>query len=181
MSGINKTILLSSLVFIFIFASSVSAFAQLKIGYIRPRYIFDNYKPYQEAQKKLQEYQKTQMDKIQRDSEDFQKKVDDAQKTALLMSEEMKAQKQQELAKQNDALQTAYDELTKVGGLLDQKNEELLQPIINDINEILQRIGESESYDYIFDAEAGGVLYANEKYDISESVLAEINKGISSK
>ena len=60
------------------------------------------------------------------------------------------------------------------------RDEELLEPIINDINEVLKRIGDNESYDYIFDAEMGGVLFADEKYDISEYVLEEIKKGISS-
>ena len=180
MFGIKKAILCFFFVILFLFVSSFSAFAQLKIGYIRPQYIFENYEPYQEAQKKIQEFQKTELDKIQKESENLQKKIEEARKTALLMSEEMKAQKQQELAKQNEALERAYDELTRPGGLLDKKNEELLEPIINDINEILKRIGESEGYDYILDAEMGGVLFADEKYDISEYVLAEIKKGISS-
>ena len=180
MFGIKKAILYFFFVSLFLFISSFSAFAQMKIGYIRPKYIFDNYEPYQEAQKKIQEFQKIEMDKIQKESEDLRKKLEDAQKTALLMSEEMKAQKQQELAKQNEALERTYDELTRPGGLLDIKNEELLEPIISDINEVLKRIGDNESYDYIFDAEMGGVLFADEKYDISEYVLEEIKKGISS-
>ena len=60
------------------------------------------------------------------------------------------------------------------------QKEELISPIINDINEILNRIGKEEEYDYIFDAEQGGVLFADEKYDISEYILEELNKGISS-
>jgi len=180
MSGVKKAILYFFFMSLFLSVSSISAFAQLKIGYIRPKYIFDNYEPYQEAQKKIQEFQKVEMDKIQKESENLQNEIEDARKTALLMSEEMKAQKQQELAKQNEALERAYDELTRQGGLLDKKNEELLEPIISDINEVLKRIGESESYDYILDAEMGGVLFADEKYDISEYVLEEIKKGISS-
>ena len=181
MSGVKKAILCFFFVSLFLFISSFSAFGELKIGYIRPKYVFDNYEPYKEAQNKIQEFQKAELDKIQKESDNLQMKIEDARKTALLMSEEMKAQKQQELARQNDALERAYDELTRQGGLLDIKNEELLEPIINDINEVLKRIGESESYDYILDAEMGGVLFANEKYDISEYVLGEIKKGISSK
>ena len=180
MSGIKKAIFYFFFVSLFLFVSSFSAFAQLKIGYIRPQYIFENYEPYQEAQKKIQDFQKSEMDKIQKESENLQNEIEDARKTALLMSEEMKAQKQMELAKQNEALERAYDELTRPGGLLDKKNEELLEPIINDINEVLKHIGENESYDYILDAEMGGVLFADEKYDITEHVLEEIKKGISS-
>ena len=65
-------------------------------------------------------------------------------------------------------------------GLLVKRQEELISPIINDINEILNRIGKDEEYDYILDAEQGGVLYANEEHDISDYILEELNKGISS-
>ena len=42
-----------------------------------------------------------------------------------------------------------------------------------------QGIGKEENYDYIFDAE-GPVLYANEKYDISDYILEELQKDITS-
>ena len=70
---------------------SVPAFAQLKIGYIRPRYIFEKYEPYKEAERKVQEFEKTEMEKLQNEQKIFQAKVEDYQKKAVLMSEDMQA------------------------------------------------------------------------------------------
>lgn len=181
MSFNRKTLILFIFVSLLISAFSVSAFAQLKIGYVRPSYIFGKYEPYKEAERKIKEFEKTEMDKLQKEGESLQRKYEDAQKQAALMSDEMRAAKAEELSKQRDALDSAYDELyNNESGLLVKRQEELVSPIINDINEILNRIGKDEEYDYVFDAEQGGVLFADEKYDISDYILEELNKGISS-
>jgi outer membrane protein len=181
MSFTRKTIILFFLVSLLISAFSVSAFAQLKIGYVRPSYIFGKYEPYGEAERKIKEFGKAEDDKLQKEGESLKKKYEDAQKQAALMSDEMRAAKAEELAKQRDALDRAYDELyNNESGFLVKKQGELISPIIDEINEILNRIGKEEEYDYILDAEQGGVLYANEKYDISDYILEELNKGISS-
>jgi outer membrane protein len=160
---------------------SSPAFAQLKIGYIRPQYVFSKYEPYKNAQKELEKYEKEEVDKLQKLSEKFQQEVQDAEKRALLMSEEMIQKKRDELQKQREYLDKYYDELYKQPeGRLSKKQAELLQPIINRINEVLMRIGKDEGYDYIFDAE-GPLLYANEKYDLSDYLLEELLKDIPSK
>ena len=79
---------------------------------------------------------------------------------------------------QQQALEQAYDELTRPDGLIDKKQEELISPIIEDVNEILMNIGETEDYDFIFDASAGGVIFSAEQYDLSDQVLEELNKGL---
>ena len=133
------------------------------------------------AQKELQDFEKVEVDALKKQSDEFQKEVANAEKQALLMSEEVIEKKRQELNTRRENLDKYYDDLYKNrGGKLAKKQEELLQPIINRINEVITRVGKEESYDYIFDAE-GPVLYANEKYDISDYILEELQKDISSK
>ena len=181
MCRINKILVHVFLVFIFIFISSVSAFAELKIGYIRPNYIFNNYEPYKEAQKRIQEFQKSEMKKIEDEGKKFQENYETFKKQEILMSEEMLSQKQQELMKQKEALDKSYDDLINPdGGRLSKKQEELIAPIIDKINEVLTRIGKEDNYDFIIDAEQG-LLYADEKHEISDMILEELKKGISTK
>jgi outer membrane protein len=160
---------------------SGAAFAQLKIGYVRPQYIFSKYEPYKEAQKKIDDFQKTEIAKLDKQQQQLKQNADDYRQKQMLMSEEIQQSKQEELLKQQDALQKAYDELTRTDGTLDKKNEELVAPIIENINNVLMRLGKAEKYDYIFDANAGGVIYADEKYDLSDQVLEELNKGTTTK
>jgi outer membrane protein len=174
---ISKTALINTFIFSALFMIfAVQAFAELKIGYVRPRFIFENYAPYNDAQRKLQEYEKSEADKLQKRKDAFQKSYEDAQNKALLMSEEMIAKTREELAKQKDALDKAVDELYKQGGVLDKKQEELVSPIIATINNVLAKVGKANGYDYILDAEQG-VLFADDKHDISNLVIDELKKG----
>ena len=180
MSRITKLFVLCTLASAFLAIGAVNALAELKIGYIRPQYIFDKYEPYKNAMKELGVYEKGEIDKLKKLGDDFQKEVQEADKKALLMSDEMKLKKQVELQKRREDLDKFYDELyNQRSGKLVKEQERLLQPIINRINEILMRIGKEDGYDYIFDAE-GPVLYADEKYDLSDYILEELEKDISS-
>ena len=49
-------------------------------------------------------------------------------------------------------------------------------PIIDKINKILEKIGKDEEYDLIMDARMGGVVYAKEKFDLTDRVVKILNK-----
>lgn len=149
--------------------------AELKVAYIRPQYIFSKYEPYKEAQKQVDAFRKTELDKLQKMSDDFQKKVKDMDTKSLLMTEEILKVKREELQKQREQIDASYNELYKTGGKLELKQKELLNPILDRINGTLLSIGKNENYDFILDAE-GPVLYANPKFDISDYVLKELDK-----
>jgi outer membrane protein len=168
------TFIAAALALTALFAVSASA-ADMKVGYIRPQYIFSKYEPYKEAQKQVDTFRKTELDKLQKMSDDFQKKVKDMDTKALLMTEEILKVKKEEMQKQREQIDASYNELYKTGGKLEQKQKELLNPILDRINSTLLRIGKNENYDFILDAE-GPVLYANTKYDISDYVLKELDK-----
>ena len=159
---------------------SIGLAAELKVGYIRPQYIFSKYPPYQEAQKQVDAYQKQELDKLQKNSQDYQNKVKEADQNAILMTEEIKKTKAEELRKIRESLDADYQELYKTGGKLETKQKELLTPVIDKINAAITRLGKNDGYDYILDAE-GPVLYANQKFDLSDTVLKELEKDIQKK
>jgi len=80
MSRITKLLISCLFMFLFLIVSSISVMAELKIGYIQPTYIFENYEPYKEAQRQLMEFQKTEEDKLQKEGEKLRQNVEDAQK-----------------------------------------------------------------------------------------------------
>ena len=65
------------------------------------------------------------------------------------------------------------------GGEFYRKNQELFQPIIKKINDVIAKVGAEEEYDMIFDASSGALLHALPKYDLTERILEELNKGVS--
>ena len=181
-----RTIILTAAATLMFVSGTVTAQAQMKLAYIRSEYIFQNYEPYKEAQKQLEEYQKKEYEALTKLESDLNKKIEDARSKELLMTPEMKQQKMEELTKQREALEDRYEALMNPDtGLMIKKQTELLQPIIDRINEVLMKIAKDEAYDFIFDATSGPqgntILFANEKYDISEMIVEALNKDSASR
>lgn len=165
---------------IMVLAGSTSALAQMKIGYIRPQYIFSQYEPYKNAINQLGEYEKQVGGAIQEEYNKLQKDVQDAEKQAAMMTDEIRAQKGEEFGRRQQEIQQKMDDLYREDpqnpGQLAKKRDELIQPVIEKINTVLMRVGEDEGYDYIFDAEQG-LLYAKDEYDLSDRIIEELRKG----
>jgi outer membrane protein len=167
--------LLLAAVFILGF-SLPSPAAELKIGFVRFEYIFNQYKGTKEAQARLEK----ELKKWEQMAEDMQKEVkeleDKREKQALLMSEQKK--KDLDNVIQNKKLELnkfVYEKLGQKGDAV-KKNDELVRPIIEKINAIIKVIAEEENYDLIMDAGFGGVFWAKNKYDLTERVLKDLNK-----
>jgi Skp family chaperone for outer membrane proteins len=62
-------------------------------------------------------------------------------------------------------------------GKIAQKNAELMKPIIDKVNGILERIGTEEKFSMIFDAANGGVVFAPPGADLTPRVVEELNRG----
>jgi outer membrane protein len=153
-----------------------NSFAQLKIRYINSQRILAEYPEAQQIQKKLDDiragYEKEYNDMLQR----YENLVKEIENQSLLLSPEKKAEKEkeaQDLAVQID--QYRYDKLGPQGELY-KKNMELTQPLYDKIDQIIQKIGQEEDYDYIMDVVQGVVLYAKPQFDITNRVIEELNK-----
>jgi len=149
----------------------------MKIGYIRSDMIFKQYKGTKDAQDK---YDK-EVAKWEQDAAAKEKKIkeleEQMEKQGLLMSGEKKKSLEEEISR----LKVDYKEFVyKVfgqGGDAFKKNTEYTKPILKQINAILEEIGKNEGYDFIFDATAGGLVYASNAYDLTDRLVKELNKG----
>lgn len=156
--------------------SWTSGYAQLKIRYINSQRILAEYPEAQEIQKKLDEirsgYENEYNDMLKR-YEDLVKEIENQ---SLLLSPEKKSEKEKEA--QDLAVQIEQFRYQKLGpqGELYQKNLELTQPLYDKIDQIIQRIGKDEDYDYILDVVQGVVLYSKPQYDITNRIIEELSK-----
>lgn len=62
------------------------------------------------------------------------------------------------------------------GGKAEQRYKELIEPLTKKINDIIKNISEKEKYSLVLDVSMGTVLYAAPSMDITDQVLAELNK-----
>ncbi len=62
------------------------------------------------------------------------------------------------------------------GGRAEQRYKELIEPLTKKINDVIKKISEDERYTLVLDVSMGTVLYAVPSMDITDQVLAELNK-----
>lgn len=151
--------------------------AQIKVGYVNSQKVIDNNKEAQDAKSKLAEINKSWEQEalnMQREIQDLQEKLESQ---ALVLTEKTKAERSQEI--QNLAIQFQQFQQQKWGpqGQIYEEEKRLMQPVIDKINAVINKLGESENYDYIFDVVAGNILYAGKNQpDLTDRVIEELGK-----
>ncbi|GAB4364462.1 MAG: OmpH family outer membrane protein [Calditrichia bacterium] len=161
---------------VFLLMGIDSSYAQLKIRYINSQRILSEYPEAQEIQKKLDEIRAGYENEYNKMLKDYEALITEIENQSLLLSPEKKAEKEkkaQELGLEIEKYR--YEKLGPQGELY-KKNLELTQPLYDKIDQIIQKIGEQEGYDYILDVVQGVVLYAKPQYDITNRVLEELSK-----
>ena len=149
---------------------------ELKIGYIDSERILAEFPESQEAQSKLAEENReweTQAGSMDQQIEDLSNQLEQQK---LLLSEEKRAEKEQELQALYIKAQQFKQEIWGQDGKLYQRNLELTRPVVEKINAVISKIGDEENYDFIFDATQGNIVHAKAEYDITDRVLELLQK-----
>ncbi len=160
---------------IFLTMLSVAAFGQ-KFGYINSEFILSQFEEFKEAQNKLE----VEGRKLEKQYYDMAATLDSLQKEyerqKFLMTESNKATKENEMRRLAENIQKFQVEKLGPQGEFYQKQQALADPVLQKINGAIKRVGEAGGYDFIFDTVAGNILYAQEKFDLTEQVLKELQK-----
>jgi Skp family chaperone for outer membrane proteins len=148
-----------------------------RIGYIDMEYILESVPEYKEASTQLE-------GKVQRWKQDIDKKQKEIDLISLnlsnervLLTKELIDEREEEIKiKEDEMLQYQQDRFGPRGDLMIQKRQ-LVQPIQDQVFNIVQEIAEAKKYDFIFDKSADIVmLFAAKRNDISDLVLRSINR-----
>jgi outer membrane protein len=152
--------------------------AELKLGYIDSEVLKERLPEFRDAQRTLDQLRQDYESQAKDREAKLVKLQDDFRKQELLMSEARKAELQAEFDEKVRQLQQFTQEKFGPEGELMRKNVELSSPIFEKINQALQALGKDEGYDFIFDvaAPSSGIVYAPEKYDVTEKLLELLQK-----
>lgn len=138
-----------------------------KIGYVDLRRTFFEYEKQKTLEGDINAFTEGQQQERTKMVEELTKMRDEGE----LLSGEARAQKQKEIDAKLIRLQE-FDRTTRED-LLNKKNE-MFRVVIEDVQGIVEKMGKSEKYDYILDSRQ--IMYADEKYDLTDRVLKELNK-----
>ena len=167
---------------VLLLASFSMVFAELKIGYVDSQKIMAQYQEAIDAQNKLEEIRNQYQAEYENKVREYQEMAQEIDSQSLLLSEDKKKEKLRLLQeKATEIDQYKFEKLNPEGGEFYRKNQEIFKPVIDKINLVIQKIGRVEEYDYIIDASSGSLLHALPKYDLTQQVLEELNRGVSAK
>jgi outer membrane protein len=155
---------------------SLSMAQQLKIGYVDVIRLKQEYKEFRDAEVQFERYMAVLQAKADSMQANMQELADRLEKQDLMLTEQAKSDiREQLLVKQNE-YQMFVNQVMGAEGEAAQREYELSKPVIEKINTAIKLIALKGDYSFILDSTAGTVLYGNDKFDITNQVLTELNK-----
>ena len=148
----------------------------LKIGYVDVIRLKKEYKEYMEAEARFEKQMVVWQAKADSMQSDMKELADKLEKPSPLLTEQGKNDIRDKLAKKQEEYQMFVNQVMGQDGEAAKKEVELSKPLMDKIETVIKLIALKGSYTYILDKTAGSVLYADEKYDLTDQVLAELNK-----
>lgn len=161
------------LLFAAMLAFSASAFAQktVKLGHINSSDLMQIMPGKDSAQAAFEAEVKILDGELKAMQEELEKKLTDYQERKSQMTELIRSTKEQELNDLNQRIQVYQQNAQKK---LQEKEAELLQPIIDRAKQAISDVAKENGYTYIFDTSAGAVLYQQDSDDILNLVKKKL-------
>jgi len=161
------------LLFAAMLAFSASAFAQktVKLGHINSSDLMQIMPGKDSAQSAFEAEVKILEGELKAMQDELEKKLNDYQERKSQMTELIRSTKEQELNDLNQRIQVYQQNAQKK---LQEKEAELLQPIIDRAKQAISDVAKENGYTYIFDTSAGAVLYQQDSDDILNLVKKKL-------
>lgn len=156
-----------------LFLLVVAATAQnpFKFAVVDTQMVIESYKKAQDANEVLITAEKNLRSDLEKRREEITNLHDKLTKQKLFLEEtEVTALEQDILQRQQDYQR----ELQEGSKAITDKRQELLEPIIIEMEELIKEIGKSEKYSLIFEKRLS-VLYVDEKYDLTQRIIDILN------
>src|SRR5687767_6034073 len=150
--------------------------AGLKIAYINSDSVLNNFETFKEQKVSMEARQKKAEDDLMKKGAAIEREIMTYQQQAqkgTMTGKEMEA-REKYLTSRQEAFIAERDQVAQ--SLMDETNE-INKQLRKDVDAILIDIKEKEGYDFILSyIEGGTILVADEKYDITERVIKELNE-----
>ena len=154
-------------------------FADVKIGWVDGAQLMYSHEDMRVAQAELEKEQK-------RVQVEFESKVatldslrSEFDKRKMLLDEESLRKMQNNIVSLTQELEGYQNKYFGPEGEFYKMQNELLEPIMQEINKAIQNVAIKEGFDYVLDVTTQqGVVYALDSYNITEQVMTELSKMI---
>lgn len=165
-------------IFLLLFVINISAFGQLKIGYMNTQEVLSQVPERSDIEQKLNSFVQEKRQELQQQTAAFQDSVAEYQQNQSAMSDAEAAQAEEKLSQMEASMNQFRQSIQQQ---VQQRRSELLEPLYNKMNASIEVIAEQRNLDFVInEATSGGenVLYykASQQMDITEEVLQHMNE-----
>ena len=153
------------------------AFAQgpapAKIAYIDSKVVLSRAPGRQAAEDTFNKEMETTRAQVQRMGDSLQTMIADYQKVQSTLAQPVREQREAAIRKKQEDYQTRAGQLDQQ---MQQRQVELVKPIMDQIRKVLDDIRQEEGYSFILDAgsDAGVIVAADRNLDITEKVISRL-------
>jgi len=164
------------LVFLFSISHPWAQRSQI-IAYIDMEYILENVPEYLEAQNTLDAKVVKWQQKLDKQARFIEVLKTDLANEKAILTKDLIEEKEEEISLKLDELRRLESLYFGPKGDMFTLRKQLVKPIQDQVYNAIQNISARKKYDFVFDKSSELVmLYSNKKYDISELVLASIDR-----
>jgi len=144
------------------------ALAETKIAYVDLQKALNLSKAGVEAKNEIAAQVKKYEAEFKTKQDDLQKLKTELEKQAVLLSDSAKAQKERDFQQNVKELQRFQKDIKEE---LQLKDSEHTKRILNELFEILQKLGKDGGYSMVIEKNEGAVIYADESVDLTDELI----------
>ena len=150
---------------------TMTATAQSKIAHIDSQTLISEMPEVKEAQAQLEKLQKTYATEIDASMKEYQTKLQTYSADAQNQTQVTNDARQKELAGMEQNIQQ-YQQTAAQD--IQQKQADLLRPLIEKAKEAIQKVAREQGFDYVIDATPGGAVILSDGKDLMADVKKEL-------
>lgn len=139
-----------------------------KIGYVDLQRIINESKQGKESKELLTKEGEYKGRKLREGDENLKKKLQELDAQRAVLSPDAFQKRQEELMQERDKF---TEQVQSYQLDLRKKEQELTQDIIEDVQALVKEMAQKEGFSLILEKSEAGILYAPEKFDLTERVL----------
>lgn len=164
------------IVFTVLIAVSLTAMAQdQKIGFFESDVILEQIPEYEGIEQQLDVLSEQWQEEISQMEEEITELEEDYEAKEVLYTEEIRAQRQQEIAQKKQEKDRFIAQKFGPEGDYFTRQRELLEPIQRQVFSAVSIVAERQNYDFVFDR-SGDIymVFANSEYNLNDDILREL-------
>jgi outer membrane protein len=155
------------------FATTAEAQVQGKIGYINSQIILEQDSAAQAAQAQFDADLARYQAEISQLGEEGQQLLAQYEQQQAMLSAEARANREEEIRQKQAAYQQRVTELDQQAGI---RRAELLQPVMDRINGVIEEVRAEGGYALIFDVTGPSIVAADPALDLTQQVLTRLQQ-----